>query len=217
MSTCSKNGMHTPDHSAANRNCTQLSFTPSHVALKRSMTRMCTAKHTAHTSTSRSPAASRKLPLMHSRYSDTTDSATATQTGRLTLRLKNRPNTGTSTTYSAVRKPAFPASVPATMLEVRGDGQRRAAAKAAEPELPARGAFFRFGGLRAVLARGIQHCNEHQQREHGDGIARGVEGERADRVGADVLRDEGSAPDERGENGENNLTNRILFHMRDLL
>ena len=107
--------MHTPDHSAANRNCTQLSFTPSHVALKRSMTRMCTAKHTAHTSTSRSPAARRKLPLMHSRYRDTTDSATAIHTGRLTLRLKNRPNTGTSTTYSAVRKPAFPASVPAVM------------------------------------------------------------------------------------------------------
>ena len=52
---------------------------------------------------------------MHSRYSAATDSATATHTGRLTLRFKNRPNTGTSTTYSAVRKPAFPASVPATM------------------------------------------------------------------------------------------------------
>ena len=107
--------MQTADHSPANRNCTQLSFTPSHRAPKWSMTRMCTAKHTAHTSTSRSPAASRKLPLMHSRYRDTTDSATATHTGRLTLRLKNRPNTGTSTTYSAVRKPAFPASVPAVM------------------------------------------------------------------------------------------------------
>ena len=37
-----------------------------------------------------------------------------------------------------------------------------------------------------------------QQREHGDEIADGVERERADRVGADVLRDEGGAPDERG-------------------
>ena len=46
---------------------TLLSFTPSHPLPKWSMTRLCTAKHTAHTSTSMSPAASRKLPLMHSR------------------------------------------------------------------------------------------------------------------------------------------------------
>ena len=105
----------------------------------------------------------------------------------------------------------------AGLLKVRGDGQRRAAAKAAEPELPARGAFFLRRGLRGVLMHGDAHRDQHQQRQHGDGIARGVEGERADRVGADVLRDEGGAPDERGENGENNLTNRILFHMRDLL
>ena len=105
----------------------------------------------------------------------------------------------------------------AGLLEVRGDGQRRAAAKAAEPELFARGAFFRRRGLRGVLMHGAAHRDQHQQRQHRDGIARGVEGERADRIGADVLRDEGSAPDERGENGKDNLTNRILFHMRDLL
>ena len=105
----------------------------------------------------------------------------------------------------------------AGLLKVRGNGKRRAAAKAAKPELFASGAFFRFGGLRAVLAHGAQHRDQHQQREHGDEITRGVEGERADRVGADVLRDEGRAPDERGENGKDNLTNRILFHMRDLL
>jgi len=64
---------------------------------------------------------------------------------------------------------------------------------------------------------GAARRDQHQQRQHGDGIARGVEGERADRVGADVLRDEGRAPDERGENGENNLTHRILFHIRGLL
>lgn len=52
---------------------------------------------------------------MQSRYSAATESATATHTGGSTLRLKNRPNTGTSTTYSAVRKPALPLSVPATM------------------------------------------------------------------------------------------------------
>jgi len=52
---------------------------------------------------------------MHSRYSARTDRATAIHTGRLTLRLKNRPNTGTSTTYRAVMKPALPESVPATI------------------------------------------------------------------------------------------------------
>ena len=100
----------------------------------------------------------------------------------------------------------------AGLLEVRGDGQRRAAAKAAEPELFASGAFFRLRGLRAVLARGIQHRDEHQQREHGDEITHGVERERADRVGADVLRDEGGAPDERGQDRENDLTDLIVFH-----
>ena len=79
------------------------------------MTRICTAKHTAQIKISRSPGEREKLPLMHSRYSASTDKATAIHTGRLTLRLKNRPNTGTSTTYSAVRKPALPLSVPATM------------------------------------------------------------------------------------------------------
>lgn len=53
--------------------------------------------------------------MMHSRYSAITDSATAIQTGRLTFRLKNRPHTGTSTTYRAVMKPALPESVPATI------------------------------------------------------------------------------------------------------
>ena len=76
----------------------------------------------------------------------------------------------------------------------------------------ASGAFFRLRGLRAVLAHGMQHCDEHQQREHGDEIAHGVEGERADRVGADVLRDEGGAPDERGQDWENDLTDLIVFH-----
>ena len=78
------------------------------------MTKICTAKHTAHTKISRSPAAREKSPLMHSRYSATTLHTTAIHTGRLTLRLKNSPNTGTSTTYSAVMNPALPASVPAT-------------------------------------------------------------------------------------------------------
>ena len=105
----------------------------------------------------------------------------------------------------------------AGLLEVRGDGQRRAAAKAAEPELSAPGAFFRLRGLRAVLTRGMQHCNEHQQREHGDEIAHGVERERADRIGADVLRDEGGAPDERGQDRENDLTDLIVFHKREPL
>ena len=65
------------DQIAANRNCRQESFTPSQRAVKWSMRRMCTAKHTAHTSTSRSPGAREKLPLMHSRYRDTTLSTTA--------------------------------------------------------------------------------------------------------------------------------------------
>ena len=47
-------------------------------------------KHTAHTSTSRSPGASRNSPSMQRRYSATTDSTTAIHTGSLTLRLKNR-------------------------------------------------------------------------------------------------------------------------------
>ena len=102
------------DQIAANRNCRQESFTPSQRAVKWSMRRMCTAKHTAHTSTSRSPGAREKPPLMHSRYRDTTLSTTAIHTGPLTFRRKNRPNRGTSTTYSAVMKPALPASVPAT-------------------------------------------------------------------------------------------------------
>lgn len=105
----------------------------------------------------------------------------------------------------------------AGLLEVRGDGQRRAAAKAAEPELFASGAFFRLRGLRAVLMHGMQHRDEHQQREHGDEIADGVERERADRIGADVLRDEGGAPDERGQDRENDLTDLIVFHRRDPL
>ena len=79
------------------------------------MTRICTAKHTAQIKISRSPGEREKLPLMHSRYSASTDKATAIQTGRLTFRLKNRPNTGTSTTYRAVMKPALPESVPATI------------------------------------------------------------------------------------------------------
>ena len=136
------------------------------------------------------------------------------------MRFKNRPNTGTSTTYSAVRKPGLSGIRPgddAGLLKVRGDGQRGAAAKAAEPELFASGAFFRLRGLRAVLARGMQHRDEHQQREHGDEIAHGVERERADRVGADVLRDEGGAPDERGQDRENDLTDLIMFHKREPL
>ena len=52
---------------------------------------------------------------MHSRYRATTLQTTAIHVARLTFRLKNRPNTGTSTTYSAVMKPALPASVPAAM------------------------------------------------------------------------------------------------------
>ena len=85
------------------------------MAVKWSMTRICMAKHTAHTRISRSPGASEKSPLMHSRYSAITDSTTAIQVGRFTFRLKNSPNTGTSTTYSAVMNPALPASVPAVM------------------------------------------------------------------------------------------------------
>ena len=100
-------------HTAATKNCTQLSLRPSTVAVKWSITRMWMAKHTAHTSTSRSPGASEKSPLMHSRYSATTLHTTAIQVDRFTFRLKNRPNTGTSTTYRAVMKPALPASVPA--------------------------------------------------------------------------------------------------------
>ena len=114
-STSSKRNMHTVEIRAANRNCRQLSFTPSTVAVKWSMTRICMVKHTAQARISRSPGARENSPLMHSRYSAITDSATAIQTGRLTFRLKNRPHTGTSTTYSAVRKPALPLSVPATM------------------------------------------------------------------------------------------------------
>ena len=110
----SKNRARMVDQVPANRNCRQLSFTPSQKAVKWSITKMCTAKHTAHTSTSRSPGAREKLPLIHSRYKDTTDSATAIHTGRLTFRRKNRPNTGTSTTYRAVMNPALPPSVPAT-------------------------------------------------------------------------------------------------------
>ena len=100
-------------HTAATRNWTQLSFMPSTVAVKWSITRMWMAKHTAHTSTSRSPGASEKSPLMHSRYSAITDSPTAIHVARFTFRLNSRPKTGTSTTYRAVRKPALPASVPA--------------------------------------------------------------------------------------------------------
>ena len=106
-STSSKRNMHTVEIRAANRNCRQLSFTPSTVAVKWSMTRICMVKHTAQARISRSPGARENSPLMHSRYSAITDSATAIQTGRLTFRLKNRPHTGTSTTYSAVKKPAL--------------------------------------------------------------------------------------------------------------
>ena len=114
-STVSKMNIQIAEMIPANRNWMQLSFTPSQKAVKWSMTRICTAKHTAQTRISRSPGARENSPLMHSRYRATTDSTTAIQVDRLTFRLKNRPNRGTSTTYSAVRKPALPLSVPATM------------------------------------------------------------------------------------------------------
>ena len=151
-STSSKRNIHTVEIRAANRNCRQLSFTPSTVAVKWSMTRICMVKHTAQARISRSPGASVKLPLMHSRYRAITDSTTAIQVGRLTFRLKNRPNTGTSTTYRAVRKAGLAgvgAGHHARLLEVGGDGQSRTAAQAAHPQLPVGGLFSRRGRGRA--------------------------------------------------------------------
>ena len=63
---------------------------------------------TAHKSSSQSLLWMLPKPsFMHSRYSPTTAMAMLTHSCALPLRPRNRPNTGTSTTYMAVRKPAF--------------------------------------------------------------------------------------------------------------
>ena len=104
-----------------------------------------------------------------------------------------------------------------SLLEVGGDGQRHTAAQAAQPKLLV-GRFFLIGGRRrSILLRLVADGDDHQQRQHGDKVPRGVKGERADAVSAQILRHKRRAPDERGQNREDHLPHLIVFHVRCVL
>ena len=109
------------------------------------MTRMWTAKHTAHTSTSRSPGAREKSPLMHSRYRATTDSTTAIHGGHADLALEEQTEHGDQhhiQRRDEARLAGVGAGHQTRLLEVGGDGQRGAAAQAAQPQLLVGGLLF---------------------------------------------------------------------------
>ena len=94
------------------RNCTKDRHTPSTSGEKWSITRMWNANSTAPLSISISPMARLKvLSVKHRKYSPTHANATLTHKIGFGRFFKKMPSTGTSTTYSAVRKPALPAVV----------------------------------------------------------------------------------------------------------
>ena len=103
------------------------------------------------------------------------------------------------------------------LLEVGGDGESRAAAQSADPQLLVGGFFLGGGEDGLVLFQLVADDDDHQQRQHRDKVAAGVEGERADGVGAHILRNKGGAPDEGGQNGEDHLPHLIVFHVSDVL
>ena len=105
----------------------------------------------------------------------------------------------------------------ARLLEVGGHGQRRTAAQAAQPQLPVGGLFLGGGEDGLVLFQLVADDDDHQQRQHRDKVAAGVEGERADGVGAHILRYKGGTPDKGGQDGENHLPHLIVFHVSDVL
>ena len=72
---------------------------------------MCAQKQTAHSMVSRSPLFMLSEPLTHNRYSPAAASATPIQVVARDFLPSNSDATGTSTTYSAVMKPALPAVV----------------------------------------------------------------------------------------------------------
>ena len=103
------------------------------------------------------------------------------------------------------------------LLEVGGDGESRAAAQSADPQLLVGGFFLGGGEDGLVLLHFVADEDDHQQSQHSDKVAGGVEGEGADGVGAKILRDEGGAPDKGGQDGENHLPHLIVFHVSDVL
>lgn len=98
------------------------------------------------------------------------------------------------------------------LLKVGGNGQRRTAAQAAQPQLLVGGLLLLSGEGGLVFLHLVADENDHQQGQHGDKVTGGVEGEGPDGVGAQVLRHEGGAPNERGKDREHYLTHLIVFH-----
>ena len=80
-----------------------------------------------------------------------------------------------------------------------GRAERHAAAHAADEQGLAGFALLlrRFRGMFGAVF--MQHCDDRQQHDAADQAAREQEGERADIVHADTLRDKGEAPDGGGE------------------
>ena len=93
---------------ATTKNCSRLSRTPSTCGAKWSMERIWKLNSTAQSSRTRSLASMPPKPFfMQSRYSPATEMTMLTQSCGLFLRPSASPNTGTSTTYIAVRKADF--------------------------------------------------------------------------------------------------------------
>ena len=90
------------------RNSARLSRTPSTCGEKWSTAMIWKLNSTAQLSRSQSLDSMLPKPFfMHSRYRPSTATTMLTHSCALPFRPRNRPNTGTSTTYMAVRKPAF--------------------------------------------------------------------------------------------------------------
>ena len=98
------------------------------------------------------------------------------------------------------------------LLEVGGHSQRRTAAETTDKEVAAGFFLLGRGQLHLVLLQLVEDEDNDQQHHHGDVGAGGVEGKGVDHIGAQILRHEGSTPNQRGEDGEEDLPHIVMFH-----
>ena len=110
-STVSVNSAQGTESTAATNAWMQLSFNPSSPAQCRSMSKICTEKATAHSSSSTSPLLMPLTEVQLSRYSPTMAGIRLSRAFRPGFWPRKSPKKGTKTIYMAVRNPALPASV----------------------------------------------------------------------------------------------------------